>query len=140
MRGITVGLITLGLFGLLSCGSARNPEAERAALHAAEVWLELVDQGQYGESWDEAAQYFKKAVSRQTWEESLEAVRTPLGSNTSRTVQSMQYRTSLPGAPDGDYVVIEFRSSFENKRSAIETVTPMLEEDQTWRVSGYYIK
>jgi len=42
--------------------------------------------------------------------------------------------------PDGDYVIIQFDTSFENKKSAIETVTPMLDKDGVWRVSGYYIK
>jgi len=30
--------------------------------------------------------------------------------------------------------------SFENKKSAVETITPMLDKDKKWRVSGYYIK
>jgi hypothetical protein len=47
---------------------------------------------------------------------------------------------SLPGAPDGEYVVIQYRTSFENKNDAIETVTPMKDTDGTWRVSGYYVK
>ena len=51
-----------------------------------------------------------------------------------------EYQTSLPGAPDGQYVVIQFKTSFENKRSAVETVTPMFGKDQRWRVSGYYIR
>lgn len=48
--------------------------------------------------------------------------------------------TSLPGAPDGKYVVIQYDTSFENKKAAVETVTPMLDKDGKWRVSGYYIK
>jgi len=54
-------------------------------------------------------------------------------------VKSSEYRTTLPGAPDGEYVVIQFDSSFEHKESALETVTPVLEEGK-WKVSGYYIK
>jgi hypothetical protein len=46
----------------------------------------------------------------------------------------------LFGPPDGEYVVIQFETSFENKKSAIETVTPMLDQDGKWRVSGYFIK
>jgi len=45
-----------------------------------------------------------------------------------------------PGAPDGEYVVIQYDSSFENKTEAVETVTPMLDPDGVWRVSGYYIR
>ncbi len=48
--------------------------------------------------------------------------------------------TSMPGAPDGEYVIIQFESSFANKKSAVETVTPMKDENGVWRVSGYYIK
>jgi hypothetical protein len=41
---------------------------------------------------------------------------------------------------DIDYRSTSFASSFENKKSAIETVTPMMDKDGTWRVSGYFIK
>jgi hypothetical protein len=47
---------------------------------------------------------------------------------------------TLPGAPDGKYVVIQFESSFSNKKAAIETVTLMMDSDVKWRVSGYFIK
>ena len=36
-------------------------------------------------------------------------------------------------------VVIRYRTAFENKQAAVETVTPM-REDGEWKVSGYYIK
>ena len=48
--------------------------------------------------------------------------------------------TELPGAPDGQYVAIQFTTPFENKRVAVETITPMLEDDGDWRVAGYFIK
>ena len=53
---------------------------------------------------------------------------------------SKTYAEALPGAPDGKYVVVQYRTSFERKESAVETVTPMLDEDGRWRVSGYFIK
>ena len=114
--------------------------AEKAAVDSAEKWLNLVDNGSYEQSWDEAAEFLKNAVSKEKWLESMKAFRKPLGKLISRTVISKQYTTSLPGAPDGEYVVIQFETSFGNKEAAIETVTPMLDKDGTWRVSGYYIK
>jgi hypothetical protein len=68
------------------------------------------------------------------------AARAPLGKVLSRTLKSATYATSLPGAPDGEYVVVKFDTSFEKKQSAIETVTPMKDPDGRWRVSGYFIK
>jgi len=67
-------------------------------------------------------------------------VRQPLGKVISRRVMSKMPTQTVPGGPDGKYVIIRFKTSFENKKDAIETVTPMLDKDGVWRVSGYYIK
>lgn len=114
--------------------------AEKRAIEAADTWLKLIDAHQYTKSWETAAELFKNGISMEQWKQSLNAARRPLGKVTKRTVKSKQYTTSLPGAPDGQYVVIQYETSFENKRSSVETVTPMLDKDGKWRVSGYYIK
>ena len=62
-----------------------------------------------------------------------------MGALVSRQLLAAAYKTSLPGAPDGEYVVLQFQTRFKNKQNAIETVTPMM-DDGSWRVSGYYIK
>ena len=131
-----------GLFVLLVAGFCAADESakEVAAVAASQAWLTKVDDGKYGVSWDDAAHYFRSAVTKEQWEHSLQAVRSPLGELISRQVKSRTYRTALPGAPDGEYVVIQFETSFENKRSAVETVTPMMDEDGQWRVSGYFIR
>jgi hypothetical protein len=148
MRTCTSILLCLLLLELIGCGeqapsvapAKSNSAAERAASEAAGAWLELVDAGSFGESWREAAALFQAAVSEADWEKTAQAGRTPFGKMVSRKVKSQQYATSLPGAPDGEYVVIQYDTAFENKASAVETVTPMLDKDGKWRVSGYYIK
>jgi hypothetical protein len=114
--------------------------AKEAALEASQAWLALVDGGNYSESWEEAAQYFKNAVLKAQWQQSMTAFRKPLGTVVSRKLKSMNFTRTLPGAPDGEYVVIQYDTSFENKKSAVETITPMHDIDRKWRVSGYYIK
>ncbi len=114
--------------------------SQEQAVRAARQWLELIDKGQYKESWDEAAALFARNVSKQQWQESLEKVRLPLGERKMRKVASVEPHSSLPGAPDGHYMVIRFAASFSHKKEAIETVTPMLESDGKWRVAGYYIQ
>lgn len=118
--------------------SAGGPEA--VAVAAAREWLALVDAGSYTDSWEMAATLFRNAVTRDRWEQAVSGVRVPLGAVVARDLESARNMTSLPGAPDGNYVVIEFATVFENKAFAIETVTPMLEGDGSWRVSGYFIK
>jgi len=117
-----------------------NETAGGKALEASDTWLKLIDSSQYAKSWETAAEFFKNAVAKEQWKQSLNAVRKPLGKVLKRTVRSKQYTTSLPGAPDGEYVIIQYETSFENKKSSVETVTPMLDKDGKWRVSGYYIK
>ncbi len=107
---------------------------------SARQWLQLIDNGEYGKSWDEAAEIFRNVVPKEQWLGSMNAFRTPLGKLISRSLKSKKYETSMPGVPDGKYVIIQFESSFQNKKSTIETVTPKLCKDGKWRVSGYYIR
>jgi len=139
LRNFLAGLGLISLI-LVSVASGADVTQKKDALNAAENWLALIDKGEYVESWKEAAEYFKTAVSQDQWVNLLQAVRKPLGKLNSRTMKSKTYKTSLPGAPDGEYMVIQFTTSFENKKSAIETVTPMKDKDGKWRVSGYFIK
>jgi hypothetical protein len=140
-RNQCLSAVTWVFFVLLSCTTVLASEkAEKRALEASHAWLILVDNGQYAESWETAAYFFKNAIAKEKWNQSLNAVRKPLGKVIKRTVKSKQYATSLPGAPDGEYVVIQYQTSFTNKKSSIETITPMLDKDGQWRVSGYYIK
>lgn len=131
-------LITAAL--LVSISAWSDEKAEKAATESANQWLALVDAGNYAASWDNAAQFFKNSVSKAQWAKMLEASRAPFGKVESRKLKSATYSTSLPGAPDGKYVVIQYATSFEHKKAAIETVTPMLDKDGQWRVSGYFMK
>jgi hypothetical protein len=115
-------------------------DKEKAAVTAATAWLALVDQAKYADSWKEAAELFKAAIKAEGWAQAAEGVRKPLGQLVSRKVKTTTYQTSAPGAPDGEYVIIQFDTVFEKKKEAVETVTPMLDKDGKWHVSGYFIK
>lgn len=128
------------LVALVPASLAAASAAEEAATGAARAWLAQVDAGEYGASWDSAAPLFQGAVEREKWGETLKAVREPLGAVVARTLKSATYTETLPGAPDGEYVVLQFDTSFENKKSAVETVTPTKAADGAWRVSGYFIR
>ncbi len=135
---LAVSAATLILIGFSA--SADDGDAVAKAQVAAKSWLALTDGAKYGQSWDDAASVFKGAVTKADWERGIKGVRAPLGAVKTRKVKSAAFTRTLPGAPDGEYVVIQFESQFENKAAAIETVTPMRDKDGAWRVSGYYIK
>ena len=52
----------------------------------------------------------------------------------------MNYATELPGAPDGEYVVLEYETTFERKKKGAERVVMMKEPDGSWRAAGYYVR
>jgi len=135
-------LIGMSQFSLFTVFTVRADEGSEkaAAQKVTEAWLALVDAGKYAESWDQASELFRRQVTKQQWESALNGVRSPLGKLDYRRLSSAEYSKTLPGAPDGEYVVIQFQSSFEKKRSATETVTSMKDADGQWRVSGYLIK
>ena len=125
---------------LLSAPATTAETPEALATKEAKAWLAVVDQGKYGDSWDTAAALFKSAVTRDAWSNAAASVRGPLGKVASRKLKSAKFATTLPGAPDGKYVVIQFATSFERKKAAVETITPMQEPDGAWKVSGYFVK
>ena len=128
----------LGLIGVQPLLADQTKEIDATA--AAQSWLLLVDDQSYTDSWERAAPYFKHAVTREQWDKSLLLVRKPLGGVLSRKLIARQYLRSLPGAPDGEYVVIQYGTRFENGGASVETITPLLDPDGVWRVAGYYIK
>lgn len=124
---------------IFSTSLAADPDAKAAARNAALEWLALTESNQYSESWGEAGSLFKINVSRMQWLSTMRSVRTPLGPMQSRSFVEAGYKTDLPGMPDGKYV-IQYRTSFENKADAVETIASTPDSDGLWRVLGYFIR
>ena len=139
MKKHLIVIIGLLLVAVVACSDEKIAQAQLDAQDVAADWFELVDTGQYEESWYQTAAYFRNAVPKEKWLETMQDLREPLGRNLSRDMKSARYTTTLHNAPDGEYVVIKLESSFENKQAAKEIITPML-EDGRWRVAGYYLK
>jgi len=136
----TVAVLVLMIVLFAGSSFADESKKEKTAAKIAEKWLTIIDEGEYGVSWEAASDYFKSSLPKEKWISSLEGIRKMFGNMLSRKVASTGFFTSLPGAPDGEYVVVTFETVFEKKKSAIETVTPMKDKDGKWRPSGYYIK
>lgn len=141
MKLVAMVISILLLFAMWTQTAATQAQQrpEELAQKSAETWLALTDSAKYAESWDEASQLFKNAVAKEQWSSTIRAARDPLGNVQSRKLKSATYSKTLPGAPDGEYVIIKYDTSFEHKASAVETITPKLDKDGKWRVSGYFI-
>lgn len=137
MRYQVATLLAVGLLCFQPACSSDTPE--KAAAKRAQEWLALVDQGNYVESWDAAAKALQTSVPREKWKDLLTRLRPPLGKVRSRRVASTTYKPPFRGAPEGNYVLMMFTTSFE-RRDLVETVIPLQEADGTWRVSSYFIR
>lgn len=130
------------LLALAAAPAAMLAATEPTALAkaAAKGWLKKIDSSSYRASWQTAAALFKAAISAEAWQQTAQTARAPLGEIRSRTESAAAFTKSLPGAPDGQYVVIQFNSKFEKKANATETVTVAQDQDGVWRVAGYFIQ
>jgi hypothetical protein len=116
------------------------PTPQEAGRTAADEWLVLVDAQKYVESWQKLDPAFAKKVGKKKWTSSMTEIRERAGKLTSRKFNSAEYSKELPGAPEGEYVIVEFDCTFEKKKTATERVTLILGRDLYWRVAGYAVK
>lgn len=113
-----------------------DDEAQAGAVE----WLSHLDTGNFAEGWKSTSAYFQKNVQQTKFEQLASELRHPLGKFLSRKLKRTINTKSPSGLPNGEYVVLQFDTSFVNKKTAVETVTMVLETGGDWKVSEYYIK
>ena len=82
----------------------------------------------------------KSVVTRAKWIDGITSVRKPYGQFVKRTPTKFARSHAMPGAPDGDYSIIEFETEFADGKRASEHIIWMLGEREVWSVSGYFIR
>ena len=124
---------------LLAPAPVIAPAAETPSeVAAAGNFVALLDAGRWDESWQAAGVLFQSQMPQGRWSATIQPVRTPLGAAQSRSLAGTRKTRSLPGAPDGDYVVVQYRTDFASKAGAIETLV-LSNERGGWKVDGYFI-
>jgi hypothetical protein len=113
--------------------------SDAAVETAASDWVVLVDQEKWSESWGAASPLFRSQLTSGQWQAAVEPVRSPLGTLQSRKLEKITAAKSLPGVPDGEYRIVEFRTVFANKADAVETIV-LAQEGSKWAVNGYFIR
>jgi hypothetical protein len=115
-----------------------HAEAKKAAREAAASWLALVDDDQFGESWDAAAGVLQQRIRREEWVRQARQLRDTTKALTTRRLATTQYRDSLRRAPaDGPFVLLKYRSTFAAGR--FEELLLTVRQDKAWTVAGYQV-
>jgi hypothetical protein len=129
-----------------SAGAAEDADAQptlgddQDTIDAGLKWLALIDEGHADAAWDVASAHLKSVVSRDRWVKGMSDFRKPFGKIASRKAVKFGRAHSMPDAPDGDYAIIQYETTFANGKRATEQLVWVLEGENSWRVSGYYIR
>lgn len=106
---------------------------------AADAWLMHIDAGDDAAAWRDGSSLFRQMVTEAQWAEAHGKLTSVLGRPLERWLRDTEHLTSVPGAPDGEYVLMRYDTRFERKQEAVETVVTMLDTDGAWRVGGYFV-
>jgi Protein of unknown function (DUF4019) len=112
---------------------------EQAAQRQALGFLGYLDHGRYADSYAYTGMLIRSQLDRDAFSTQVEKTRAGTGTIQSRDLTDATYTTSLPEAPEGQYVVLHYHASFANRPDTVETLTLAFAKGY-WRVSGYYIK
>ena len=137
----TRGAVALLGAALLLSGfaSAQDPRASAAQV-AAKQFLMFTDRGDAKTSWNAAGKQFQNGITELRWVNALAQVRTPVGAVVERGLLSTEFLRTFAGATrEGDYVIVQYRTSFAKLTGARESLTLEREADGVWRVIGYVI-
>jgi hypothetical protein len=110
---------------------------------AALAVMQLVDTNRIGEIWDGASAVMKQAVSKDDFIRQITLDRNRLGSVTGRgnAVVTRSQGQEGSGIPPGLYINVHVPTQFASQQQAVrELVSFRLDEDRTWRVSGYTLR
>jgi hypothetical protein len=132
-----ISVLTFMLAASLGSGVLAQPSSTPDA--AARQWLFYVDGGDYAKGWDRAGNPFKAQFTAQALRNKIAPVREPLGAIMQRKFLSATISSTMPGLPDGNYVVVKFNSRFAKYADAVETVELDMEGGR-WAIIGYFIK
>src|ERR1700726_3785995 len=81
-------------------------------------WLHLVDNAKYKEAYDLEAEDVRGSRTKEEFGRFMETRRTPFGRARSRVGMGTARFKKVAGRPDGEYVSVLFKTSFEHKGSA----------------------
>ena len=141
--GLSIGKIVPGIALMLLAvpfAVAENRPDVNAAVTASDEWLELFDDSDAAAAWETAAEPFRESIGKTEWTAELAGIHGTAGKKLSRKLMSTVYRTTLRQAPDGDYVVLQYESSFEKLKECIQTVIVVKEDDGVWRTMAHRLK
>lgn len=120
-----------------------SPELQQNIINGQKIvedWLALIDQGNYGASWDAASKKFQLTIPRAEWIKVVDSWRKPLGGLVSRQIADIKVAENPPNMPSGAYLVYVYQTAFRNKASVTELAIIFQTDAGDWKILSYHLK
>lgn len=101
--------------------------------------LALLDKGQYEEAWFSMSEMFREFNEKTGWEKTQQTIRDAYGALLARQVNRTSFRQTYKNSPDGQYVIIQFKTVFQHKASAVETIVLDCNQGEQCSIREYII-
>lgn len=139
MKKCAVFFLSLLFAVILSTVSFAYDQQETNAIRTAESFLRIVDQENYGGSWEASASYLKTRHPKEYYTAFFGTTRAAFGSLINRSIISAKLYEKFFGYPDGKICVVRFETSFEHKSVGREIVTLILNSEGQWEIAEYTV-
>jgi hypothetical protein len=127
-------LATSGTLAVAAQGTSADE-----VLGDADRVVQQIDSNQYVDVWQNAAPFVKAKIPQDQFVTGIHQSRQALGAVIRRSwgaVTRVRY-TGQAGIPDGLYANVDYATALANGRLVSELLSFQLEEDGTWRLTGY---
>jgi hypothetical protein len=114
-----------------------NDTRATEAQAAANAWLASFDTGDGADNWLQSASVFKERVKQEDWQKKVEDQRIQFGRLKTRTLKGMGFTRQMDSAPDGEYFVMRYLSTYAKKDNVVEIVVPTRDRDGNWKIANY---
>ncbi|HEY4068648.1 MAG TPA: DUF4019 domain-containing protein [Burkholderiaceae bacterium] len=131
------------LAGATALASAQQALDPNSVVNAGVAATKLLDEGRYAEIWDGASAAMKKVAAKAQFVDAVGKARQAAGATapTERVWIDVWRRDEAGSAqlPAGVYMNVTYRTVFAKGLVARELVSFRLDEDKTWRFTGYVL-
>jgi hypothetical protein len=138
VKSVRAGLFlafVMAAAGLYAQTSAEDQAAQRQALG----FLGYLDSGRFADSYAYTGSLMRSQLDREAYAAKVQSSRASIGTLQGRELIDAIPEQMVPGAPEGQYIVLHYHANFSNFSDAVETVTLAFSKGY-WRIVGYYIK
>ncbi len=102
----------------------------------AQEWLAIVDKGDFSTAFDMSTKALQLTIPKNEWVMLMQTMKGSLGAVTERKIIDIRTAKDPKGAPEGDYMIFIFETTFASGKKATELMS-LQEYNGVWRIYSY---